>query len=79
MPDSNPSDNKGDDRSRLGIGVSMGLEVLVGVGLGLLVGHWIDKKLDSSPWGLLIGAMLGLASGMYLLIKDALQLNGRQR
>jgi F0F1-type ATP synthase assembly protein I len=53
-----------------GRGLSSGLEVAVGVGVGWLIGSWVDRHLHSSPWGLIIGIMLGCAAGMYLLVKD---------
>ena len=56
-------------------GLSHGLEVAVGVGLGAVVGHWIDGHLHSSPWGLLIGILLGCMAGMYLLIKEVSRMN----
>lgn len=55
--------------------VGIGLQIAVGVGLGVLVGRWLDNRYGWAPWGLLIGVMLGLAAGMYLLIKDAIRIN----
>lgn len=55
--------------------LGMGLQMAVGVVLGLAVGWWLDNQYGWSPWGMTIGAMLGLASGMYLLIKEALRIN----
>jgi F0F1-type ATP synthase assembly protein I len=54
---------------------SVGLEIAVGVALGLVVGGWLDRRFGWKPWGTLIGAVLGLAGGMYLMIKEALRLN----
>ena len=51
------------------------MEVAVGVGLGAAVGYWIDQKFNAKPWGVLVGASLGFASGMYLLIKEAMKAN----
>ena len=48
---------------------------LLGVSLGYFVGNWFDRHHGTAPWGLLVGVMLGLASGMYLLIKDAIRMN----
>ena len=53
-----------------GKGLSSGLEVAVGIGLGCLVGGWIDKHHGTGPWGLLIGLLFGCAAGMYQLIKS---------
>jgi ATP synthase protein I len=53
----------------------VGLQMLVGVGLGYAIGNWLDKKYGWTPWGVMVGTMLGLAAGMYLLIKDAIRIN----
>jgi F0F1-type ATP synthase assembly protein I len=52
-----------------------GLEIAAGVGLGALVGYWIDGKFHSSPWGMVAGSCLGFAAGIYLLFKDAIKAN----
>jgi F0F1-type ATP synthase assembly protein I len=58
-----------------GRNLGFGLQIGVGVTLGYFVGAWCDRRFGSAPWGLLIGVMLGLASGMYLLIKEAIRMN----
>jgi F0F1-type ATP synthase assembly protein I len=60
------------DWGRLG---GIGLEIGAAVGLGVAIGYWVDNRWHTSPWGVLIGALLGLASGMYLLIRDVIRLN----
>jgi len=64
-----------EDDSNWGKMASVGLEVAVGVGLGLAVGYWIDRKFKTDPWGMLIGAAIGFAAGMYMLFKDVTRLN----
>jgi hypothetical protein len=54
---------------------AIGLEIAAGVGLGIIIGSWIDRKRNSAPWGILIGAGLGFAAGLYLLIKEANRVN----
>ncbi len=66
-----PNENNSNWGQHLGIG----LEIAVGVLLGVLIGRWLDGKYGWSPWGTVIGAMLGLSGGMYLLIKEALRMN----
>jgi F0F1-type ATP synthase assembly protein I len=63
------------DDSNLGKLASLGLEIGAGAGLGALLGIWIDRKWHSGPWGVLIGTFLGIAAGMYLLIKEAIKAN----
>ena len=65
----------GDASGNWGRGLGYGLQVCVGVVLGYLVGDWFDRRHGSAPWGMLVGVMVGLASGMYLLIKDAIRMN----
>ena len=55
--------------------LGIGLEIAVGVALGYVIGAWIDRRWNSSPWGVLAGTMIGLAGGLYLLIKDAIRMN----
>ena len=37
-----------------------------------LVGYWIDQHYECRPWGVLIGAALGLIGGTYNLIRESL-------
>lgn len=76
----NPADEgaakkRPDEDPNWGRYLGVGLQMLVGVGLGLVVGRWLDRKYGWEPWGVFAGTMLGLAAGMYLLIKDALRMN----
>jgi ATP synthase protein I len=52
----------------LGIGMSMALTVLLGVG----VGYWIDERLSSEPIFTLAGSILGIAAGLYGFFKTVL-------
>jgi F0F1-type ATP synthase assembly protein I len=55
--------------------LAYGIEIGVGVALGVWAGLWADRKFGSSPWGVLVGTMLGFAGGIYPLIKRALEEN----
>ncbi len=50
----------------------VGIEFAAAVAGFTLVGFWIDRHYDSRPWGVLIGAFLGLTGGMYNLIRESL-------
>lgn len=45
----------------------LGLEMGTAVGLGVLLGWWLDGRLGSSPWGLLAGVALGFASAVWMI------------
>jgi F0F1-type ATP synthase assembly protein I len=55
--------------------LGIGLEMAVGVALGYFVGSWLDRRYGWNNYGTLGGVMIGLAAGMYLLIKDAMRIN----
>ena len=40
-----------------------------------VVGAWLDKRFGWNGKGVLIGVLVGLAAGMYLMIKDAIRAN----
>ncbi len=42
---------------------SVGLELGLSVIIGLLVGYWLDQKLGTQPWMMLLWLVLGLVAG----------------
>jgi F0F1-type ATP synthase assembly protein I len=52
--------------------VYSGTQLAVSVLLGVFAGYYLDRRWGSSPWGLLAGATLGLAIGLYGFLKPYL-------
>ncbi len=52
-----------------GIGFQFAAAVLVGLGLGWV----IDGVVHTTPWGLLIGLVLGIAAGAYGVVRLAMR------
>jgi F0F1-type ATP synthase assembly protein I len=51
----------------------VGLE-LAGATAGLaFVGYWIDHRFGTQPWGILGGFIIGLAGGLYNLVRESLE------
>ncbi len=53
---------------------TLGIELVVGVAVGLFGGSWLDKKFDTSPWFTVIGLTYGIAAGaraIYRALKRA--------
>lgn len=51
---------------------SLGLEMGLGLVLGVYLGHVVDKNFHTDPWGVLVGCVLGLgaaASSFYKAYK----------
>jgi F0F1-type ATP synthase assembly protein I len=60
----------------LGYVSTVGLSMAISIGIGALVGHYLDKKFGTAPWLLLIFLGFGVAAAfrnlyiMYKKIKD---------
>lgn len=50
----------------------LGIELVAAVGLLSLLGWWIDGRFGTAPWGLVVGALLGLVGGMANLVHTAM-------
>jgi F0F1-type ATP synthase assembly protein I len=47
-----------------------GLEIAVGVVIGYFTGNWLGNHYGWNPWASVIGAMIGLIAGAYVLIRE---------
>lgn len=43
--------------------MAIGLDLACALLVSVLIGHYVDGRLHSSPWGLLIGILVGLVAG----------------
>jgi len=50
---------------------SVGIEFSISTLVGLLGGRWVDEKLGTAPWLMLVGLVLGVVAGMRSLIRAA--------
>jgi ATP synthase protein I len=54
---------------------SVGIELALSTVIGLLGGRWLDGKLGTDPWLMLLGLLLGVAAGFRSLIRTARRAN----
>jgi ATP synthase protein I len=54
----------------------MGFELLAAVAGFTFVGYWIDRHFGTSPWGLVVCALLGIVGGLYNFIRTATRASG---
>lgn len=47
----------------------LGFELAVPLLVGVFGGQWLDRRFGTTPWLLLVGAMLGAAAGMLSLYR----------
>jgi ATP synthase protein I len=45
--------------------------LFVAIGIGYFAGYWIDRWFHTEPWGAVIGACLGIATGFVNLFQVA--------
>ena len=50
---------------------SVGIELAVSTTIGFLGGRWLDGKLGTEPWLMLVGLLLGVAAGFKTLLEIA--------
>ena len=58
----------------IGLGIQFAMLVLIGVGAG----WWVDKRFAIAPWGILVGALIGIIVGFYHFIRTALRTTDRR-
>ncbi|MBP2651096.1 MAG: putative F0F1-ATPase subunit [Firmicutes bacterium] len=68
---------KKDDKRQLmaafGLVGSMGLSMVATVAVGVLAGRAVDQWLTSSPWGTVVGIILGLLAGLWVTYKRIIE------
>ena len=57
---------------------AIGLEFAVAAIVGIVGGSYIDSHFGTGPWGVFLGAILGLASGFYRLVTVLKEISDRR-
>lgn len=67
-----PADNKSPDSQGASYArwVGFGIEFCGVLAVCCYLGYKLDQRLDSSPWFLLVGFLVGFAGMLYLVIKE---------
>jgi F0F1-type ATP synthase assembly protein I len=45
--------------------MGLGLQFVIAILLCMYIGMWLDKKLNTGPWLMMIGALIGASAGFY--------------
>ena len=56
----------------------LGIQFVVAILGGLYAGQWLDRKLGSAPWFLLIGVFSGAGLGFYSMYHKLMKAQARQ-
>lgn len=57
--------------SPMGVAFKMGIELVVGSGVGAFIGFWFDRWLGTAPLFLIVLLILGFASGIRNVVREA--------
>jgi F0F1-type ATP synthase assembly protein I len=60
---------------KVGLASSIAFVLVFSILIGWAFGSWLDKKLGTTPWLMLVFTLLGVAAGFIELIKIAQQLS----
>ena len=47
----------------------MGFDLAASVGVGALLGWWIDRRYDTAPWGVIICSSMGIVGGLLNFVR----------
>ena len=66
-----PSRLSDQDQSALGVAFRLGIEFVVGIAVGSIIGFLLDKWLGTSPWLFLVFFILGTGTGFLNVFRAA--------
>lgn len=67
--------NRGQNLAQYSEYLGLGIQIAAVMVVPLLLGVWLDKKFDSSPWLTSIGALIGVVSIFAMIVKIAIIAN----
>ena len=62
-------------RRSLGRAWSLAIEMVTAVGVSVFIGWWVDRWLESAPFGVVGFALLGVAAAMWTAIRTGMAMN----
>jgi len=57
---------------------TLGLSFVMAIVLGSAAGWWVDRRLHSDPWGILVGFVLGFAAAILNVVRITRRAFGSQ-
>jgi ATP synthase protein I len=61
---------RGKRRAEIGI-AGMGMDLAASVGVGALLGWWLDRRFDTTPWATIVCSTIGIVGGLVNFIRKA--------
>jgi ATP synthase protein I len=74
-----PRPNSGGDRGASGGDLAgAGIQFALAIIVFLFVGQWLDRRLGTTPWMLIIGVAVGASAGFYALYRKLMAAQARE-
>lgn len=78
-PASGPPGGKGaDEGPSVSEFAGVGLQFAVSILAFLYLGQWLDRKLGTTPWLLIVGVFTGAGAGFYSMYRKLMAANARE-
>ena len=61
--------------TQLGMASTVGITLVVATGIGYFFGSWLDARLGTDPYLMLLFTLLGVAAGFYEMLKLVIRLS----
>jgi ATP synthase protein I len=61
--------------TQLGMASTVGITLVVATGIGYFFGSWLDSKLGTGPYLMLLFTLLGVAAGFYEMLRLVIRLS----
>jgi F0F1-type ATP synthase assembly protein I len=71
-----PRGERGLQIRRAGTAYQGAFEAVFAILIGVGAGYWVDAGLDTTPWGLIVGFVLGFSAFVLRLVRLGRQLQG---
>ena len=72
-----PGDKGSEEGFSVGEFAGVGLQFAVSILVFLYLGQWLDRKLGTAPWLLIIGAFLGAGASFYSMYRKLMAAQAR--
>lgn len=59
--------------------LTLGLQIASGMAFFVGIGYFVDKWLDSTPWGMIAGAALGMVAAFSIVIRMAREADAKMK
>ena len=61
-----------------GLASSVGLVLVISTVIGYAFGNWLDKKLGTAPWLMLVFALIGIVAGFFEMFRIIDQISNEE-